>query len=667
MSASIQLAADFGNIKEMYDGIKKALGPTQCKTAPLKSTTGETITDRNAQMNRWVEHYSELYARETKISDSAINAIESLSTMEELDVEPTLEELSKAIDKLAAGKAPGSDGIPPDLIKQCKTTLLHPLYEILCQCWKEGEVPQDMRDSKITTLYKNKGDRSDCNNYRGISLLSIVGKVFARVILARLQVLADRIYPESQCGFRSQRSTIDMIFSLRQLQEKCREQRMPLFLSFIDLTKAFDLVSRDGLFKVLPKIGCPPKLLNMIISFHKDMKGTVLFNGNLSEPFPIRNGVKQGCVLAPTLFGIFFSLVLKHAFRDSLEGVYLRSRSDGKLFNLARLRANSKVSEQVIRDLLFADDAALATHSEQALQNLMTKFSNACNDFGLTISLKKTEILAQDAATVPNIKIGDHPLKVVSEFTYLGSTVTSNLNLDSELDKRIGKAASTMARLTNKVWKNPDLTLKTKMAVYKACVLSILLYSSEAWTTYARHEKRLNVFHLRNIRRILCISWQDRVTNSEILSRAGLPSIYTLLKQRRLRWLGHVRRMSDSRIPKALLYGELSNGSRARGRPKLRYKDVIKNDMKQTGIDLGTWEETSSDRPRWRTTLAQHLKTGEEKLRETWEERRQKRKAIINTSQAAVFTCNNCGRTCLSRIGLHSHSRRCRPQEDTHP
>ena len=386
-------------------------------------------------------------------------------------------------------------------------------------------MPQDMRDSKITALYKNKGDRGDCNNYRGISLLSIVGKVFARVILARLQVLADRIYPESQCGFRSQRSTIDMIFSLRQLQEKCREQRMPLFLSFIDLTKAFDLVSWDGLFKVLPKIGCPPKLLNMIISFHKDMKGTVLFNGNLSEPFPIRNGVKQGCVLAPTLFGIFFSLVLKHAFRDSLEGVYLRSRSDGKLFNLARLRANSKVSEQVIRDLLFADDAALATHSEQALQNLMTKFSNACNDFGLTISLKKTEILAQDAATVPNIKIGDHPLKVVSEFTYLGSTVTSNLNLDSELDKRIGKAASTMARLTNKVWKNPDLTLKTKMAVYKACVLSILLYSSEAWTTYARHEKRLNVFHLRNIRRILCISWQDRVTNSEILSRAGLPSI----------------------------------------------------------------------------------------------------------------------------------------------
>ena len=105
-----------------------------------------------------------------------------------------------------------------------------------------------MRDAKIITLYKNKGGRSDCNKYRRLYLPSIVGKVFARVVLARLQVLAERIYPESQCGFRAKRSTVDMIFSVRQLQEKCREQQMPLYIAFIDLTKAFDHVSRKGLF-----------------------------------------------------------------------------------------------------------------------------------------------------------------------------------------------------------------------------------------------------------------------------------------------------------------------------------------------------------------------------------------------------------------------------------
>ena len=138
-------------------------------------------------------------------------------------------------------------------------TLLKELHEILCQCWREGEVPQDMRDANIVTLYKNKGDRGDCNNYCGISLFNIIGKLFTKVVLMKLQVLAERIYPESECGFRAK--IINMIFSLRQLQEKCREQGKPLYVAFIDLTKAFDLVSRGGLFKILAKIGCPPTLL----------------------------------------------------------------------------------------------------------------------------------------------------------------------------------------------------------------------------------------------------------------------------------------------------------------------------------------------------------------------------------------------------------------------
>ena len=119
-------------------------------------------------------------------------------------------------------------------------------------------MPQNMCNAKIITLFANKGDRSDCNNYRGICLLRIVGKVYARVVLVRLQVLAERLYPETQCSLRSKRSTVGMIFSIRQLQEKCREQQMPLYIAFIDLTKAFDLVSRQGLFQLLKKIGCVP-------------------------------------------------------------------------------------------------------------------------------------------------------------------------------------------------------------------------------------------------------------------------------------------------------------------------------------------------------------------------------------------------------------------------
>ena len=382
---------------------------------------------------------------------------------------------------MASGKAPGNDRIPPELIKHCKTTLLLPLHEVLYQCWQEGAVPQDTRDSKIITLYKNKGERSDCNNYRGISQLSIVGKVFARVILIRLQKLAERIYPESQCGFRAERSTIDMVFSLLQLQEKCREQHMPLYIAFIDLTKAFDLVSRDGLFKVLPKI-----------------------------------------------------------------------------------------------------------------------------------------------------------------------------------DKRIGKAASTLARLTARVWTSPKLSVKTKMAVYNACVSSTLLYGSETWTTYAGQERRLNSFHLRSIRRILGISWQDKVTNADVLSRAGLPTMYTLLRQRRLRWLGHVRRMEDGRIPKDILYGELALGRRTTGRPHLRYKDVCARDMKAVGIDTMSWEGLAADRTGWRSALKQHLKTGEDKLMTAAADKRARRKEGSSSIRpTTTHICVICNKDCHSHIGLFSHKRRC--------
>ena len=400
----------------------------------------------------------------------------------------TIDELSEALDSLASSKAPGKDGIPAEVLKCCKETLITELHEILCLSWSEGEVPQDMRDANVVTLYKNKGDRGDCNNHRRISLLSVVGKVFARIVLKRLQVLAEQVYPESQCYFRANRSTIDMIFSLRQLQEKCREQRQPLFVAFIDLTKAFDLVSRDGLFKILPKIGCPPKLLSFIRSFQEDMKGTVVFDGSTPAAFNIRSGVKQGCVLAPTLFGIFFAVMLKHPFGPAVEYIYLRTRTDGKLFNLSRLRAKTKVQLRCLCDFLFADDAAETAHSPEDLQQLMTRFGDACQDFGLTISLKKTQVMGQDTDSPPAISINDHELDVIHDFVYLGSAISDTLSLNAELNRRIGKAATTMTRLTKKAWNNSKLTVHTKIQNYRACVVSTLLYGSESWTLRARQE-----------------------------------------------------------------------------------------------------------------------------------------------------------------------------------
>ena len=143
-----------------------------------------------------------------------------------------------------------------------------------------------------------------------------------------------------------------MIFAVRQLQEKCLEQRQDLCLLFIDLTKAFDTVSRPGLWSVLSKLGCPPKFISMVWSLHDGMMARVIENGDVSDLFPVTNGVKQGYVLAPTLFSLLFAEMLSAALAKTSAGTTIRYRTDGHFFDLRRLKCKHKVQEALVRDFL---------------------------------------------------------------------------------------------------------------------------------------------------------------------------------------------------------------------------------------------------------------------------------------------------------------------------
>ena len=165
LCTEIQTYSDTGNIRGMFQRIKKSTDPIQSKKAPLKSKTGKAVTDSDKQIKRWVEHYLEICGTENKVTEVALNSISQLTVLEELDAEPTLDELEKAISCLTSGKAPGSDDILPKIIKCGKPVLLQHLHKLLKLCWSEKVVPQDMHDSNTINLYKNKGDCSDCNSY----------------------------------------------------------------------------------------------------------------------------------------------------------------------------------------------------------------------------------------------------------------------------------------------------------------------------------------------------------------------------------------------------------------------------------------------------------------------------------------------------------------------
>ena len=181
-----------------------------------------------------------------------------------------------------------------------------------------------------------------------------------------------------------------MLVTLRQIQEKCREQRHPLYAVFVDLTKAFDSVNRPALWLILKKYGVPPKFLNITKQLHEGMQARVIYNGEASEPFKVQTGVKQGCVLAPTLFALYFAGVLAEVKRNlPTAGIHITFRTDGKLFNHRRFSAPTKCHHSCLMDLLFADDCALVAHSHHRVQEITNCFTAAYKNFGPTINIKK--------------------------------------------------------------------------------------------------------------------------------------------------------------------------------------------------------------------------------------------------------------------------------------
>ena len=256
-----------------------------------------------------------------------------------------------------------------------------------------------------------------------------------------------------------------------------------------------------------------------------------------------------------------FSAMLTDAFQDGDNGIPIRYRFDGKLFNLRRLQAKSKVQTEVLDEFLFADDMAKGAPTDEKVQKSVDQVSDSCDSYDLTISIKKTEVEYQQAPgkpyKEPTITVKGQRLQVIDKFTYLGSTLSRVVHIDNEVNARIAKASAAFGQLRGSIWDQSGIRLDTTC---RSVVLPTLLYACKTWTVYQRHAKRLNHFHTSYLRKLLKIKCQDRIPDTEVLKGAGMQSVHTLLKLAQLRWTSHVTIMTDERLPKKILYGELQVG-----------------------------------------------------------------------------------------------------------
>ena len=254
----------------------------------------------------------------------------------------------------------------------------------------------------------------------------------------------------------------------------------------------------------------------------------------------------------------------------------------------------------------------------------------------------------------PSVTANGQRLNVVNRFTYLGSTLSQNV-IDDEVNTRIAKASVAFGRLHTKVWNRRGISQQTKLKVYRATVLPMLLYACETWIVYQRHTRKLNHFHTTSLRRLLNIKWQDKIPDTEVLAQAGLSSIRTIMMQSQLRWAGHVARMPDHRLAKRLFYGELQEGKRSQGGQNKHFKDNLKISVKVFAINPNTYEHaaqavlsgappcTKAQQPVRQTELLQQKNGGKPRASDP------------PTTHAAAIPCPHCQIIFQTQIGLFSH------------
>ena len=346
------------------------------------------------------------------------------------------------------------------------------------------------------------------------------------------------------------------------------------------------------------EVWCPPSDVEncKVLS-----EAEVRVGGVLSDTFRVRSGLRQGCTLAPTLFIIYFGAVVA-TWRDDCGdvGIDVLSRPGRRL--VGDRTAKSRLNVVRIAESQFVDDLALFASTRDKLENVTVRFVKEAGRWGLTVSVTKTKGMASgedlaDSDTAP-VQVEDDEIEMVERFTYLGSVVSSDCDILEDVKCRIARASRVFGCLRCPIFDNSTLSIATKQAVYQATVLAVLLYGAETWTLKAAHVRRLTTFHNHCVRIILGVTryeqWQQRLTSASLLNKLGMQSIYDIIMSRRLRWLSHVGRMSDERLPKIVLFGELKNKRPAHG-PKKRWRDLVSGYLQQLGMVNG-WYQLCQDR-----------------------------------------------------------------------
>ena len=317
---------------------------------------------------------------------------------------PTIEEIEKSINKLRNSKSPGVDNIQAEMLKTQSNMVTRKLEEVFKIIWKNEEIPEDWQKEDIIKLPK-KGDLENCNNWRGVTLLSVPSKVLGRVIIVRIRDALDNKLRKEQAGFRRGKGCMQQIFILRNIIDQCLEWNNPLFINYVDFRKAFDSIHRESLWRIMKYYGIPSKIISLVKMSYKNFSCAVEHEGKLSKWFPVMSGVRQGCVMSGFLFVLVIDWIMRKTTR----------RKRGIQWGL-----------DTMEDLDFADDLAPLSTSRRNLQQKTNELEVHTKRTGLHINTAKTKVMKIKTDDNQPIVIGIDDVETVDSFTYQGSVMDAD-------------------------------------------------------------------------------------------------------------------------------------------------------------------------------------------------------------------------------------------------
>jgi hypothetical protein len=448
----IEMLRDRNEIRKFYKKVKRLSEGFKTSTSSCRDKEGNLVTDAQGTLAIWRDRFSKSLngddvQNNTREAENVVSLL--VSEYEEDEDQPNLEEVTSVISRHKNNKSTGVEWLPAELFKSGGIQLERCMHRLVCLIWSEERMPNDWSQSILCPVLK-KGDPTICSNYRGISLLSTAYKVLSGVLCNRLKPFMDKLIGSYQCGFRPGKSTIDQVFTLRQILEKTQEKQIDTHHLFVVFKAAFDSPVRYHLYNIMSEFGIPNKLIRLRRMTLTNTQCVVQVGKELSEPFETKNGFRQG----DTLSCDFFNLVME------------------KIMRTAELVHNGTIFYKSVMPLAYADDVDIIGRSSREVSAAFTRFEEASKNMGLAVNENKTKYFVSTNGEMnlgTTIPIGSYNFEIVKDFVYLGSSVNMNNNISLKVKRRVTLANRCYFGLSNQL-RNKALSRRTKLQLYETLI-----------------------------------------------------------------------------------------------------------------------------------------------------------------------------------------------------